>query len=114
MREHAARRRHAVDLREIAGAGVDEFLRNHAVAYYSFVRVNVPQIGVQRIHTLFETGFELVELIGADDARNRIVGKQLVVVFAVLIDAEAHAIARQFTIEGVTPVDQFVRQLLRR
>lgn len=73
--------------------------------YYVF------EVGVECVHALLEAGFQLVEFVGFDDARDRVVWKQPVVVFAVLVYAETHAVAAQFTVDVSSPVDQFLGEL---
>ena len=114
VREHPAGRRHAVDLRIVAGGRVHEFLGYDAVMDDALLRIDVLQVGVERVDTLLETSLQLVELIRFDDARNRIVGEQTILVDAVLMHAEAHAVAAQFAVDPLTPRHQFRRKPARR
>ena len=110
VREDAAGRGHAVDLREVAGRGVYVFLRHHAVMDDGLVGVDVLQIGVQGVDALLQALLQLVELVGFDDARHGIVREEPVVVFAVLVDAEAYAVAGQFAVDRLATVHQFMGQ----
>ena len=110
MREDAAGRRHAVDLREVAGRGVHILLGHHAVVDDPLVGVHVLEIGVERVDALLEPGLQVVELVGFDDARDRVVREQPVMVFAVLVHAEPHAVAAQLAVDRLSPVDQLTRQ----
>ncbi len=109
--EDATGRRHAVDLREVPGGRVHVFFRNDAVLDGAFVGIDVAQVGVQRVHALFQSGFHPIEFVGFDDARHGVVGEQPIVVFAVLVDAETHPVAAQLPIDGRPAVHQFRCQL---
>ena len=111
VREHAAGRRHAIDLGQIARRGVDVLLGNHPVGDDALIGVDVAQVGVERVHALLEAALELVVLLGRDDARDGIVGEQAVVVFAVVVDAEAHAVARKLAVDRFPTVNEVCRQL---
>ena len=110
MREHAARRGHAVDLREISCRSVYVFFGDNAVLDDFLIGIHVPQIGVQRIHALLETRLHLVEFVGFDDTGNRIIRKETVMVFAVLVNTETNAIAAQLAVDRLTAIHQFRRQ----
>ena len=110
VREDAAGRGHAVDLREVAGRGVYVFLRHDAVMDDGLVGVDVLQIGVQGVDALLQALLQLVELVGFDDARHGIVREEPVMVFAVLVDAEAYAVAGQLAVDRLATVYQFMGQ----
>ena len=63
VREYAAGRHHAVDLRKIPGGRVHVLLRHDAILDGPLVGIDVAQIGVQRVDTLFQTGFHIIEFI---------------------------------------------------
>ena len=110
VREHAARRCHAVDLRKVSRGRVHVFFRHDAVLDGLLVGVDVAQVGVQRVDALFQSGFHSVEFVRFDDARNRIVRKQPVMVLAVLVDAEPYAITAQLSVDRLPTIDQFRSQ----
>ena len=110
MRENATGRGHTVDLREVSDRRVDVFLRHHTVMNDGLVRIDVFQVGVECVDTLLQAFLKLIKLVGFDNAWHRIVWKQTVVVFAVLVDAEAHAVAGQLTVDCLTAIHQFVGQ----
>lgn len=102
-----ARGRHdLVDLRQVARAGEYEVLRDHLVADDLLLRVDVAQKCVERPHALGEAALEPGELVGADDARDGVVGEELLVELATLVDAEAHAVAGEVLVDGAAALDE--------
>ena len=110
VREDAAGRGHAVDLREVAGRGVYVFLRHDAVMDDGLVGVDVLQIGVQGVDALLQALLQFVVFVGFDNARHGIVREEPVMVFAVLVDAEAYAVAGQLAVDRLATVYQFMGQ----
>ena len=114
MGEHAAGRGHPVDLREIPDRRVHELLGDDAVRHDALVGVDVPEECVERVDALLEPGLQPVVFVGFDDARNRVVGKQPVMVFAVVIDAEAHAVTAELPIDQFPAIHQIAGELAGR
>ena len=103
---NARGRGHALALRQVALAGVEEFLREHAVRYDVLVRVDVLQEQIERIHALHEAAVQLLKLRLRDDAGNRVERKKLLVEGMVLVNAEFHAVAREQAVDRVRMIGQ--------
>ena len=108
VRVDARGRRHAVHLGEVSPRGVDELLRDHAVADDALVGVDVAQEGVERAHALLEAGLKTVELVRGDESGDGVVGEEPVMVGPVAIDAKAHAVARELSVDGLLPLHEVV------
>ena len=109
----AAWRGDAVDLRKVAARRVDEVLGDHAVADDLLVGVDVAQKRVERVDALDEAPLQVGELLRADDARDGVVGKQLLDELALLVDAETHAVAGELLVHPVAAVDEFPEVYVR-
>ena len=99
-------RGHALALGQVALAGVEKLLREHAVRNDALLAVDVFQKQIERVHPLHEAAVKLLEFRMRDDARNRVKRKELLVKGLVLVDAEFHAVAREQAVDRVRMIGQ--------
>ncbi len=105
-------RHYAITGRQKAFGGVDEFLRNDAVLQNLLFPVDVPQEAVQGIHPLPQALFEIGKFLVANDPGDGVKGEQLLLEFAVFVDAEFHAVAGQQLIDRFTVRNESIHRLL--